>query len=705
MRWLAVILALVALPLQAATTKAQLILPVESVAPGETVLAGVHLKMAPGWHTYWRNAGDAGSPTDIKWTLPDGVTAGPIQWPIPEKIKFGELLTYAYHDDVVLLVPLSIAKSATGSSELKAEVSWLECEVQCVPGDAEVNAKLTISTPSKPSANAKLIDSWKAKLPKPGSDIQAKAQWLEGPGGEKRAILIEWTPRDAKAGADFYPYEAKGSGVGAATEFLPAEGGKVRLKKFIEKFEGDWPKEIAGLLIEKPDANSVQGYETRLSISSQKPFVGAGPAGQSLWLMLGFAFLGGLILNIMPCVLPVIALKVVGFVQQSKEAPARVRTLGVIYTLGVLFSFLVMALLVIAVQKADKSASWGMQFQNPIFVVIMTVLVTLVALNLFGLFEVTLGGRTMQAAGDLAGKEGGTGAFFNGILATALATPCTAPFLAVALGFAFAQPPHIIVLMFLVMGFGLAAPYLLLSWFPQWLKVLPKPGAWMEKFKIAMGFPMLAVGLWLLSLTASHFGSSGPLWVGLFLVLAALAAWIWGQFVQRGSQRRGLAMAIAAALLVVGYTLALERELDWRHPAQVAAGGVKTKKGGIPWEPWSAEAVAQARGAGRVVLVDFTADWCVTCQANKKSSLEIASVRNKLKDLDAVALLGDYTREDPRITEELKRFQRAGVPLVLVYPKNPNAEPIVLPSLLTPGIVLDALEKASQGTQVSAVAK
>lgn len=704
MRWLFTLVLLAALPIQAATTKARLVLPAATVAPGETVVAGVHLTMAPGWHTYWRNAGDAGAPTEIKWTLPDGVIAGAIQWPIPEKVKFGDLLTYAYHDDVVLLVPLTVAANATGSPELKAEVSWLECEVQCVPGDAEVSGKLTIAGTRKPSADAALIDSWKTKLPKSGSDIAAKAQWLEGPGSEKRAILIEWTPRDANAGADFYPYESKGAAVGATTEFLPAEGGKIRLKKFIEKYEGDWPSEVAGLLIEKPDENSVQGYEVKLAISSAQPLTASGKP-QSLWVMLGFAFLGGLILNIMPCVLPVIALKVVGFVQQSKEAPARVRSLGIIYTLGVLVSFLVMAGLVIAVQKTGKSASWGMQFQNPVFVVAMTTLVTLVALNLFGLFEVTLGGRTMQAAGDLASKEGASGAFFNGVLATLLATPCTAPFLAVALGFAFAQPPQIIALMFLVMGFGLAAPYLLLSWFPQWLRFLPKPGAWMEKFKIAMGFPMLATALWLLSLTSSHFGSSGPLWVGLFLVTLALAVWLWGQFVQRGSRHRGLALALSVLLIALGYGYALEKELDWRDPAPVASGGIKYKKGGIAWEPWTPEAVAQARSAGKIVLVDFTADWCVTCQANKKSSLEITSVRNKLKELGAVALLGDYTREDPRITEELKRFQRAGVPLVLVYPKDPNAEPIVLPELLTPGIVLEALDKAAGDTQVSAVAK
>ena len=308
----------------------------------------------------------------------------------------------------------------------------------------------------------------------------------------------------------------------------------------------------------------------------------------------------------------------------------------------------------------------------------------------------------MQAAGDLARKEGVSGAFFNGVLATILATPCTAPFLAVALGFAFSQPPLIITLMFLVMGFGLAAPYLILSWFPQWLKVLPKPGAWMEKFKIAMGFPMLATALWLLTITNSHFGTDGPFWVGIFLVTLALAGWIWGQFVQRGSRRKGLAVAFSVLLLAIGYGYALEKELDWRHPAPVQSTGVHRKKGGIPWEAWSPEAIASARAAGRPVLVDFTAEWCPTCKFNQKSSIEIAPVRKKLQEINAVALIGDYTRFPPAITEELKRYKRAGVPLVLVYPADPSAEPIVLPEFLTPGIVLDALGKAGQpGAKVS----
>jgi len=413
---------------------------------------------------------------------------------------------------------------------------------------------------------------------------------------------------------------------------------------------------------------------------------------------LGLAFLGGLILNIMPCVLPVIALKILGFVQQSQQSPGRVRKLGLIYALGVLWSFLILAGLVIGVQQAGRAASWGMQFQNPQFVIVMTTLVTLVALNLFGIFEVTLGGAAMGAAGNLAAKEGSSGAFFNGVLATALATPCTAPYLAVALGWALAQPPKIIVLMFLVMGLGLAAPYVVLSWFPQFLKVLPKPGLWMEKFKIAMGFPMLATALWLLTLTTPHFGKTGPLFVGLFLVAVAFAGWVWGEFVQRGTKRKGLAIVISLAVLAAGYSWGLESELHWRSPAKLASGNgtIINKPGDIEWQPWSAAGVEKAREEGRPVLVDFTADWCVTCQANKRTSLEIPSVRAKLKEINAVAFLGDYTLEDAAITAELRSFDRAGVPLVLVYPKDAKQPPMVLPALLTPGIVLEALEQAAR---------
>jgi len=398
----------------------------------------------------------------------------------------------------------------------------------------------------------------------------------------------------------------------------------------------------------------------------------------------------------MPCVLPVIALKVLGFVQQSRESPATVRKHGLVYAVGVLASFLVLAGIVVGVQQAGKLASWGMQFGNPKFVVAMTVLVTLVALNLFGVFEVILGGSAMGAASQLASKEGTAGAFFNGVLATALATPCTAPFLGAALGFAFSQPPMIVVLMFLTVGLGLALPYVLLSWNPAWMKFLPKPGAWMEKFKIAMGFPMLATAAWIgFDVGSAHFGKR-VFWLGIFLVVLALAAWVWGEFVQRGRKRVGLARGIALVLLLAGYFGILERQLHWRSMASAGTTTIDHQPGGIAWKRWSPEAVAEARAAGRPVFVDFTADWCVTCQANKKTSIEIPSVEAKLKELNAVALLGDNTLAPDNIVLELKKFGRAGVPLVLVYPRDASKPAIVLPELLTPGIVLDALEKAGK---------
>jgi len=413
--------------------------------------------------------------------------------------------------------------------------------------------------------------------------------------------------------------------------------------------------------------------------------------------MLLYAFIGGLILNVMPCVLPVIALKVLGFVGQGREEPRGVRALGLIYGLGVLFSFLLLAGLVISVQAAGHKAGWGMQFGSPQFLAGLTTLVTLIALNLFGLFEVNLGGRVLGAAGGLAAKHGPAGAFFNGVLATVLATPCTAPFLGAALGFAFTQPPPVIVLVFLTVGVGLAAPYVVLAWNPGWLRFLPKPGPWMERFKVAMGFPMLATAIWLFSLLPAYYGPRSW-WLLIFLVLVAMAAWVYGQFVQRGSARRGLALASALVLLAGGYYYVIEGQLQWRFPVAetVAEGSLKEGPGGIDWQRWSPAAVMEARRARHPVVVDFTADWCLTCQANKKFALEVPSVRARLREVQAAAFLGDYTRLPANITEELNRYGRAGVPLVLVYPKDPGVPPIVLPEALTPGIVLAALNRADR---------
>ncbi|MBI5383498.1 MAG: thioredoxin family protein [Verrucomicrobia bacterium] len=688
------------------TTQADLILSAETAKPGETVLAGVHLRMAKDWHTYWRNSGESGMPTSIAWKLPAGFTAGDVQWPPPERYVAEDIVTYVYHHDAVLLVPLTVSADAPrGEHEIVAKVSWLECKVDCVPGEGTVRAKLNIGNETKPSPSAGILKAAQAKIPKPEPRLNARAWWERGTNADSRQLVIEWAALKPEAKGDFFAYENSSLDISAKTESVSSGPGKLRVRKSVKKSEGNWPAEVAGLIVEKSGEASA-AYEAKLAVASAaSPDAAAAARGTdspppkasaSLLAMLGWAFLGGLILNIMPCVLPVIALKILGFVNQSREAPGRVRRLGVIYTLGVLASFLVLAGAVIAVQQAGHKASWGMQFGNPIFLVVLTTLVTLVALNLFGVFEVTLGGGAMGAAAELAGQEGGAGAFFNGVLATALATPCTAPFLSIALGFAFTQPATVIVLMFLAVGAGLALPYLVLSWQPAWLRFLPKPGAWMEKFKIGMGFPMMATAVWLFTLAQGHYGKRSW-WLGFFLVLVALAAWVYGEFLQRGRARRGLAWGVFGFLLLFGYGYAMESQLRWRSPVEETAAAIlKESPDGIAWEAWSRAAVDKARADGRVVFVDFTADWCVTCQANKKTSIEVPSVRAKLKEINAVPLLGDYTKTPPAITDELSRFSRAGVPLVLVYPKNPHAEPIVLPEVLTPGIVLRALTKAVQ---------
>lgn len=683
-------------------TKARLVLSHEIARPGDTVTAGLELTMDAGWHTYWQNGGDSGEATRLFWSLPDGISAGPIEWPVPEKLVAGDLVTYVFHDRAVLLVPLKIPENvAPGVRELKVLVKWLECEKVCVPGSNLVSASLTIGSEAKPTADAAFFEDARRKLPAKTVPGPVAARWDQPPGSSRRALIIEWNT-DATA-PDFLPFTNALAIIEGKTEVLSAAAGKILLRKTAEKLGDAWPQEIAGLLVRK-EGNANVGYEVSVPIAESAP-AGATPGSagvssggaRSLWAWLGYAFIGGLILNIMPCVLPVIALKILGFVNQSREHPKRVRLLGVIYTLGVIASFLVLAGIVIGVKAAGQKAGWGMQFSNPQFIVILTVIVTLVALNLFGVFEITLSGRALDAANEAASRHGTAGAFMNGVLATVLATPCTAPFLGAALGFAFAQSAAIIVLFFITIALGLATPYLVLSWNPAWLKLLPKPGAWMERFKVAMGFPMLATAVWLFTLTIVHYGKR-VWWLGAFLVVVALAAWVFGEFVQRGRTRRGVALAIVLVLLLGGYAYAVERQLQWRSAlAESPPGGIiQEGKDGIAWQRWSPEAVAKARAEARPVFVDFTADWCVTCEFNKKTSIEIPSVRAKLKEINAVPLLGDYTKLPPAISAELEKFGRAGVPLVLVYPRDASKPPVALPEILTAGIVLKALNEAAK---------
>jgi thiol:disulfide interchange protein DsbD len=680
-----------------ALTQVRLLVDREAVKPGEQFTAGVELQMPQGWHTYWRNpseSGGAGLRTKVDWTLPEGFKAGEVLWPTPAKHADPAGDAHSYEGTVLLLVPISVASTAAiGSSELKAKVSWLECASNCVPGRVTVSASLSVGTQSLPSSHAAAIAATRAKLPATDAKLDVRAYWEDPAGSEPRKLLIEWKT-DAPTG-DFFAYEGPHAALSAHTEVVKIDPGTgvIRLRKTVAKLESGYPTEVRGLLVANPGTATERAFESTVTIGEAPTGAVAGAKTEpfsfaTLIPMLGLAFIGGLILNIMPCVLPVLALKILGFVRQAGSDPGRVRKLGLIYGAGVITSFLVLAGVALAVQAAGGVAGWSTAFQNPQFRVLMCILLVLVALNLFGVFEVTLSGGAMGVAGDLTSKEGGAGAFFNGVLAAVLATPCTAPFLATAIGFAFTQPPIVLLSIFLTVGLGLAAPFVVLCWKPGWLKLMPKPGAWMVRFKVAMGFPLLGTAIWVFWFTAGRLGSAGVLWMGLLLVLVSAAAWVWGEFGQKDGKTVGAGIT-ALALLLVGYFGILEGQLDWR----TSPGSRKPK---VDWQPWSQSAVAKAVSEGRPVLVDFTADGCLNCQINKRTSIEIKSTADLIRSQKVAALEGDFTDLDPAIAAELQKFGRRGVPLVLVYSKDPSKPPRVLPTVLTPGVVKEALEWAAQ---------
>ena len=704
--------------LRAGAAQARLIVDKQTARPGETVWAGVDLRMAPEWHTYWRNPGESGLATKIEWKLPAGVSAGSIYWPPPEIHEAAGMTTYVYHNEVVLLVPLKIAPDAKpGEVKIEAHVSWLECKESCVPGEADAGASFRVGGVSEPSPEAKLIAAWLEKVPRPDPKLRSLARWGGAIDKDTAELIVEGRALPGFRPDDFLSYEADDYEVSPGVLPLEAPEGGWAFKKRAMKFGDAFPERIPGILIQTGEGKILKAVEAILEPGRFRAAAGAppsaepaaaavshpreaqapapAPARRSLLLMLFFAFLGGAILNVMPCVLPVIALKILGFVQQSRENPRRVRQLGVVYALGVLTAFAFLAGMILSIQHARGVAGWGAQMQSVSYRLALLVIVVLVALNLFGVFEVQLGGRASAAASRLASKEGAAGAFFNGLLATALATPCTAPFLAPALGYAFVQPPAMVVLMFLTAGLGLAAPYVILSWNPGWLRFLPKPGPWMNRFRTAMGFPMMGAAIWLFDFTAPSFGEGGILWLGMFLLVLALAAWVWGEFAQRG-RRRG-AVAVALLLLVADYGWILEGRLHWRVPQGRSrqTNPRREKPGGILWRAWSPEAVEAARREGHPVLVDFTARWCLTCQANEKLAIETPAVRKKLEEIGAVAFRADNTDPNPAIDRELRKRGRAGVPLALVFPADTNAPPIVLPTVLTERIVLNALDQAA----------
>ncbi len=637
---------------------ATLITDTDAVAPGHPFHAALRIQLAPGWHTYWQNPGDAGLPPTIAFS---GVSASPIVWPAPQRIAEGPVMTFAYTGDLVL--PVTITPGA-GPLHLQAHASWLVCSTVCVPEESDVTLDLPAGQPA-PSAEAPLFAAAAARAPVPSPYTAHIA-----PDGVL-SLSGEGVPAAVVHGATFFPLAA-GVIDNGAPQRLTAWNGTIALA--LHPTASFDPKvNLSGLLV----LQDARGGETYLDVTAVPGSPAA--AGPSVARMLLLALAGGLVLNLMPCVFPVLAMKAVGLARLSGEMRGAVRGHALSYTAGTVVAFLGLAVALLALRAAGQAIGWGFQFQSPVFVAAMAWLLFAVGLNLSGVFA--LGGGLAGAGQALAGRRGHVGSFFTGMLAVLVATPCTAPFMGVAVAGALSAPPVVTLPVFAALGLGLALPYAVLAAVPGLARALPRPGLWMDVVRQVLAFPMYGAAAWLVWVVSQEAGSDGVLATAGGMVALGFAAWALG-WAQRGGRIRWLAQVAAA--LGVAVALALVPRL---HSAPAPAAQASEEGS----EPFSPVRLAALRAAGQPVFVNMTAAWCVSCLVNERIALAPHAVQEALAAHHVAYLRGDWTRQDPVITAFLRDHGRDGVPLYLFYP--PGQAPTVLPQILTESAMLDQINR------------
>ena len=693
--------------------KASLVSADAAIQPGQPLTVALRLVHDPKWHTYWINPG-TGLATTIAWKLPPGWKAGEIQWPAPRVLKDSKGATVGNGYEGELYLPVTLTPpgdlKAGDTVELKAAAEWLMCEDVCIPGNANLALSLPVSSAAAgPDPNhGEKIRATLAGLPR------VESAWKVSASRRGRTITLNVTPAQpgmpSPTNVHFFsqdnlivfdaPQPGQPDGRGGVTLSLPvAADAPADTKQLVGVVTSDtgWLPggALRGLIVAADLSNSTvagSGGATR----GDAPAPAAGASG-SLPGTLLLAFLGGLILNLMPCVFPVLGIKILGFVNQAGHERRKVAAHGLVFTLGVLLSFWTLAGALAILRAGGDQLGWGFQLQSPAFVYGLAVLMLVFAMNMSGVFEFGLAATAVGSG--LQTKSGYAGSFFTGILATVVATPCSAPFLAPALGAALAVSPVESFAIFTAIAVGLSTPYLLLSIFPQAVRVLPRPGAWMETFKQFMAFPLYAtVGylVWVLAAQTSDEGFRGVLFS---LVLVAMAVWIYGRWHAPGSKPARARLGTAGLLLVgaLGLWVGWPRELP-------GATGSAAASNAVVWQPWSHEAVAKLREEGRIVYVDFTARWCATCQTNKKLVFGSSEVLAFFAERKIATLRADWTNKDPRITAELARYGRSAVPFNLIWLPGKDT-PVILPELLTPGTVLDAIKNADSAPNARVTAR
>ena len=671
----------------------QLVAETRGATPGSTVYVALVQKIDAGWHTYWRNPGDAGEATTLAWTLPGGWRAGDIVWPAPKRLPLGPLMNYGYEGQVLLPVPIEIpADARPGQVErLTAKAQLLVCADVCVPQDANVALDLPVvagaatADPVWGPAIAKTL----ADAPK-AADIAAAYQSTGG--SLKIALAGAALAGHPAAGAYFYPYDAETLDQAKPQAIDRGDSGFTLAASAGAAFQKGPPAEIQGVI------ETADGAAFEVTAKPGPPPPGSGglgapsePAKMGLAVAALFAFLGGIILNLMPCVFPILSMKAAAFAGHGGETMGA-REQGLAFAGGVLASFLALAGLLMAARAAGQAVGWGFELQSPMVTGALALVILAAALNLSGLFEV---GASAQGLGaKLASRGGIVGAAFTGALAVVVAAPCTAPFMGPALGFALTQSPATGLAVFAALAVGFALPFTALAFTPALIRRLPRPGPWMDVLRKGLAFPMYGTAAWLVWVLGAQTDRTSLAAVFAAAVALAFAAWIWGAAQRRVASGRRAWVVNGLAALALFAAVAVLVVAPYGPPPQQGAAAAETVAG-IAAEPWSAEKVAALQAQGKPVLVDFTAAWCVTCQVNEQVALNTGEAAQAFKRTGAVLLKADWTNRDAAIAKALADQGRVGVPLYLVYAPGGGA-PKVLPQLLTSGIVAEALDDAAR---------
>ncbi|MGH9615998.1 MAG: protein-disulfide reductase DsbD family protein [Acidobacteriaceae bacterium] len=663
-------------PVRSTHLTVELLTETKSIAPNHDFLAGLHFVLDPGWHIYWINAGDAGQPPRVDWQLPSGITAGDLQFPAPERLPLGPLMDFGYQHEVLLPVPMRANGEVRPGSRaiLRGHLHFLVCSNVCIPGKAELEHTVPVTSKAgaiDPTTEPLFLNA-EHHLPValPGRFVSVSQT--------ESAFIVTVLTGHPIASAEFYPYDPNLISNAAPQKIHPLAKG---IRITIPKVSGlqHVPAQMHGLI----KLQNGKAYEFTSPISSAPV-----PAhrGGSLARILGLAFLGGIILNLMPCVFPVLFIKGLSLVQSSGHERKRLRAHGAMYTLGILVSFWVMVAVLLLLRAGGTHLGWGFQFQSPYFVAFMALLFFFLGLSLAGQFEIGL--SVTSVGGELTQRGGYAGSFFTGVLATVVATPCMAPLLGAAIGFALTQNTGVTFAVFTLVALGLAAPYVVLTVQPVWARFLPRPGKWMEYLKQAVSIPIFAAMIWMIWVFGleTNIGAVAALLAGL--LITAIAGWVMGRWPAKRTPTIVSILLLAAAIALPVYAAK-------QYPGnRAAASSVKVAgtSENYAWQPYTPQLLATYRAQGKPVFVDFSAAWCLSCQVKERLVLDQPDIENAFRKSGVVTMRADWTNHDDTITTALAQLGRSGVPTYALYSGAPQSAPKLLPEVLTKGIVLDALK-------------